>query len=496
MWDLRLYDEVELNMAKICLISFYLNTGYYPSFNHGLAYLIGALKRANHRVSFKQLLNESDFDETIEYLKKEVPDVVGLSFTTNQKKYVRTFLNKTKLDKGLVVAGGVHVSLVRDEIFNDLPELDGICIGEGEEPLGELCRRLDKNEDYSDIPSFYFKTRNGVIKNPILPLRDLDGIGVPDYTLFECEKVIKDSGDCFPMMISRGCPYSCSYCCNHSFREIYPNKHKYVRFPSVGHAIKIIRNNLSLYPKTEKIIFNDDVLVFNAQWLAEFCNTYKKEIGLPFRCNARVESINDDVARSLKNAGCLSIAFGIESGSEWVRTNILKRKYSNKQIEKAFSTIRKHGIKTFSYNIVGLPFETEKMVKETLNINVSCRPDFGKCFYFYPYPKTTIYQLCEQYGLFLDDLETASGILDSPSIKELFMKHNEIIKHFELLNVFFYSRLVFSKIRIPALFEKWLLKVIFLLRKPILLFLDPNSSSRTIRIFRGIMRKYALKYIR
>ena len=78
------------------------------------------------------------------------------------------------------------------------------------------------------------------------------------------------------MLITRGCPYKCSYCCNHSLRNMYPNKSSYVRLGSVKHAINIIKNNLSLIHKTGKILFHDDIFTSNKKWLSEFCNAYEE----------------------------------------------------------------------------------------------------------------------------------------------------------------------------------------------------------------------------
>lgn len=483
-------------MAKVCLIYFDLNTGYYPSFHHGIAYIIGTLKNDNHEVALCHLINENDLDTTIQNLEKQDPDLVGLSFTTNQKKYVRRFLTNTDLSTKLTIAGGVHCTLMKDEVFNDFPELDGICVGEGEIPLKELCQRLDNNEDYLSTPSFYFKTKNGIVKNPVLPLQDMENLALPDYSLFNYYKIIEDSGQSFPIMLSRGCPYNCYYCCNHVFRQLYPNKDKYVRFPSIQHSINIIRNSLLIYPKAQKIIFADDTFTLNKKWLLDFCEVYKKEVGLPFLCNARVETIDDELARSLKLAGCLSIDFGVETGNEWLRKHILNRKHSNKKIKEAFNLTKKYRIKNFSFNIVGLPFETKEMARDTLKLNLELQPNFGKIFYFYPYPGTRLHQLCIEYGLLLDDLESVSGYLEAPSLKELFMSHEEMKKHFGLMQSFFYSRLLFSKIRIPFLLEKILLRVVFLLRRPLLIFLDPTTSNKAVVRLRKNMRKFAMKYLR
>lgn len=483
-------------MAKVCLIYFDLNTGYYPSLHHGFAYIIGILKNDNHEIALYHLANENDFDAIVSFLEKESHDLIGLSFATNQKKYVRRFFEMAKLSSKLIIAGGVHCTLVKENIFKEFPEIDGICVGEGEFPLKDLCQRLDNKEEYLSIPSFYFNTRNGIVKNSISPLQNIDALSLPDYSFFNYNKIISENGDCFPMMLGRGCPYSCHYCCNHAIRQVYPNKNIYVRFPTVQHAIKIIKNNLSIYPNTRRIAFADDTFTLDKKWLLEFCEIYKKEVDLPFICNARVETISDQLVRYLKYAGCVSIDFGVESGNEWLRKYILNRKYSNNKIRRAFHITKKHGIKRFSFNIVGLPFETKEMAKDTLNLNIKLRPNFGKCFYFYPYPGTILHQLCLNYDLLLDNADSVSGYLERPSLKELFMPHKETRKQFELMNLFFYTRLLFSRIRMPLLLEKSLLNIVFLLRKPVSSLLDPTTNNRSIKELRKRVKKFAKRYLR
>ena len=483
-------------MAKVCLLYFDLNTGYYPGVHHGLAYIIGTLKNANHEVTLRHLIDENDLDATAQILEKEDPDLVCLSFTTNQRKYVRSFLTKTDLSTKLTIAGGVHCTLTKENIFKEFPEINGICIGEGEFPLKDLCKRIDNKEEYLSTPSFYFNTKDGIVKNSISALQNIDALSLPDYSLFNYDKIISENGDCFPMMLGRGCPYSCHYCCNHAIRRIYPNKNIYVRFPIVQHAIKIIKNNLSIYPNTRKISFADDTFTLNRKWLFEFCENYKSEIGLPFICNARVETISEQVVRHLKYAGCVSLDFGVESGNEWLRKHILNRRHSNKKIRKTFHITKEYGIKRFSFNIVGLPFETKEMAKDTLDLNLELRPNFGKCFYFYPYPGTILHQICLDYDLISDNADSVSGYLERPSLKELFMPHKEIKKQFELMNLFFYTRLLFSRIRIPLLLEKFLLKTVFLLRNPISKMLDPTSTSKKMIVVRKMLRKLTKKYLR
>ena len=483
-------------MAKIHFVYFDLNTGYSASLHHGLAYIFGMLKSNNHEVSLSHVVDLAGLDESIEYLRNKRFDLIALSFTTNQKKYARLFLNAVKPDAELLIAGGVHCSLLKDKIFEEFPELDAVCVGEGESALNELCDKLDNKMVFMNTPSFYFKVKGKIIKNVIAPLQDIDSFFLPDYTLFNYYEIIRRNGNCFPMMISRGCPYDCNYCCNHALRQIYPNKSKYVRFPSVGRAMSIIESNLKLYPETRKVALADDTFTLNKKWLSDFCEIYKKRIALPFMCNARVETIDEEVVKCLKNAGCISVDFGVETANEWLRNNILNRRHSNEQIKEAFRIARKEKIKSFSFNIFGLPFETPKMAKETFNLNLELKPDFGKCFYFYPYPGTKLYDKCVEYGMILDDIESFSGYLESPCLKEIFITHKEIKKYFDLLQLFFYSRLIFSKIKFPSFFEEALLKIIFVFKRPVLFFLKPSADKGFIIKSRNIARKFAMKFLR
>ena len=479
---------------KLSIIYFDIQTGFQPSLNHGLAYLIGSLKNDNHNVALYHLKNKDEINSLQLLLNKEFNDLICLSFTTNQKKYVKDFLSTDiKFNTKLIIAGGVHCTILKEAVLKEFPRIAGICIGEGELPLKKLCQRISCGEDHSTTPSFYFRSNNNIHKNSIAPLQKIDKSILPDYSLFNYKEIISSNGQCFPMMLSRGCPFNCSYCCNHIIKEVYPNKNEYVRFPAIQHSIEIIKKNLSLWPSTKKIVFADDNFTTNKNWLSEFCIAYKKEIDLPFMCNSRVETINEQTVKELKHAGCVSIDFGIESGNEWLRKYILNRHHSNQVIKDAFALTKKHGIKTFSYNMIGLPFETKKMVKDTYKLNTEIQPDWGKCFYFYPYPESKLYNLCQEYNLLPDNLDIKSGYLESPSLKNIFMSQKEQKKYFDLMQVYFCSRLVFSKLRVPRLIEWILQKIVFIFRIPIASILQPDSKAVRLR---RLMRKFAMKYFR
>ncbi len=472
-------------MLKIYLIYFDLNAGYI-GFHHGLAYLIGMLRSLGHDVYLVHLTAVDEFETAFQTVNDAGADIVGLSFTTNQKKYARQFLNLGKIKTKLIIAGGVHASFLKDTFFDEFPDIMGICVGEAESPMKELCFRLEHNQDYLTTPSFYFKTNSGILRNQILPLKLIEELPLPDYSLFDVKRIVGDADGLFDMMLSRGCPYNCSYCCNHILRENYPNRAQYVRFPPVDYALKIIRNNLKLYPHPKELYFADDMFTLNKNWIADFCSQYQKEIHIPFQCNARLETMDKDIVRMLKNAGCTLITFGIESGNNWIRQRVLNRHYSNEKVKEVFKLLRSAEIKTHAFNIFGLPFETSEMARDTFKLNWETAPDSGRSFYFYPYPNTRSHQICVEYHL-IDEQAFAqvSGYLEQPILKEIHMNHAEVRKWVELLQIFFYARVFFSKFHLPLYLQKILIRSLLMFRKPIMNFLQ--SSHPGIKRLRKIM---------
>ncbi len=478
---------------KLSLLYFDLSTGYYPGFHHGIAYLIGQIKNAGHEIELFHLTTENELIKAGEILHHGSSDVVGFSFATNQLRYVKRFTKEFK-KQTFWIAGGVHGTLVKEKLFDEIDQFDAICIGEGDTILVELLNRLSAKQDYYDCPGFAFN-KTGTI-NQVLPPPDVEQLAFPDYTLFDYKKIIRQSGNVFPMQIGRGCPYNCSYCCNHIIKTVYPRKKDYVRWPSVSKAIDIIRQNLSIYPETQKIAFSDDTFTLNKRWLNEFCISYKENIGLPFSCNARVETIDEKVLSSLKMAGCKAIDFGVETGNEWLRKTVLNRRHSNTDIINAFRMTRKFGIKCFSFNITALPFETYKMAKETLKLNMTLRSNFGKCFFFFPYPGSSLFDTCQQFDLMDEQEDEVSGYLEKPVIKDIFMTKKEALKISSEMNLFFFMRLVTSKLRLPIFLEKLLFVGVRIFKKPILWIVQSKDKNSIPWIIKSRLRKFALLYFR
>lgn len=483
-------------VLEIHIVYFDINSGYYPGFHHGLAYLLSSIKQDGHDVRFHYITDEADLNKAAQTIDKRKPAIAGFSISTAQSRFLREFLSKLNTPETMLIAGGVHATCTREAFFEEFPDISAICIGEGETPLRELCARIKQGEDYLTVPSFFFKHNGAIIKNKIAPLQEVASLAPPAYDMFDYKKIVADSDNTFNMMLSRGCPFKCNYCINHVLSQIYPNKNRYVRFLDVSHAIELIKSNLSLCPDAKKISFSDDTFTINKKWLKDFCKAYGEEISLPFKCNARVENINDETMEALKEAGCTSIEFGVESGSQWLRKHVFNRRHSNEVIINAFKTVRKYGIKAFSYNIIGSPFETREMALETLDLNLRIQPDFGIAFYCYPFVGTELYSLCVKYGLIDKSISDNTGYIHAPSIKEVFMKHSDMIEINQKLTLFLNLQMPFSKLGLPSWLRIAIYHLLKYFRTPINAVIKPREQSGMAWAINKVLKKVARKYFK
>lgn len=446
-------------MARVFLIYIDINTGFFPGLHHGLASLAACIRQQGHPLKFCHLTGEDSPEALAGEVLKFDPQIIGFSITTNQRKYLARYsasiYEKTKAPQ---VAGGVHATVDPMDIFKT-ETIQGVCIGEAELTFSALLKRIDAGGPLCEAPGFWWRAQGGAIKQSPVPALepDLAKLPYPDYSVFDIKSIIAANAGWMDMMVSRGCPYNCSYCCNHVLRSIYPNIRDYVRVAAPGHAIKIIKNNLFSYPGIKGITFSDDLLMLNEKWFKDFADRYSREVNLPFICNARVEHLTEGVCSALKKAGCILVRIGLESGNEWLRRQILNRQMSDEQIINAFQITRRYGIPRFSYNILGFPFETKEFMQETLALNKRIKPDMGHAYYFFPYPGTRLYSICKEFGLLNSAEGELSGYLELPAIKLTHCKASDCKKLYNKLRLYLLSCAITRALKfLPRFVAEWI----------------------------------------
>jgi radical SAM superfamily enzyme YgiQ (UPF0313 family) len=370
------------------------------SFHFGIGWLSACLKEAGHKIS---LLHLTSFLERKDFLsllnQKDPKGILAFSSTTNDFPFVKSLAMWAKKEYDLpIICGGVHPT-IDPETTICCDDIDMICLGEGEDALVELCNNMDEAKEINQIKNLWIKRNREIIRNPVRPLLEsLDNLPYPDREIFNYEYLEEMSERRFTIMASRGCPYNCFYCCNYLIKGKYPNKKKYVRFRSVENVITEIEKGIKDYPGIERITFHDDILPLNEDWLGKFITVYKKKINLPFICNSRANLMNKEIVQKFKEAGCIQVGMGIESGNEDIRANVLNRKISREQIISAFKECSNVGLRTYAFNMVGLPLENNKALLETVKLNAQVRPSKIQTSIFYPYPFTRLYNLCIEKG--------------------------------------------------------------------------------------------------
>lgn len=396
---------------------------YEGSTSIGLAYLSANLKKHGHRVSVFHITKEITKGEYISRLRNYDFDLVGFTAFSNQNQLIRKYAKWTKeFSNVLTVYGGVHPTVDPENAIS-LDGIDMICLGEGEDAVVELCDTLQRGADHSNIQSFWVKKVNEIVKNPIRPLRqDLDSLPFPDLSIFDIKTTVQFKLKSLEVLTTRGCSYSCTYCCNHQYRKLYESSAKYVRFRSPDNVIEEIVWQKSQRPELDHVVILDDTLGLNKELLLEFCEKYKLTINMPWRTNTHAQVIDEDTIKAMKDSGCKRISIGIESGDMELRKIVLNRKLDNETIKKAFRLCQANNIEVMTYNMVGVPFETRETALKTIKLNAELKtnPRLIHVAILQPYPKTAIYDLCVK-NKFIDsgsvpDTYFSTSILEQPSI--------------------------------------------------------------------------------
>ena len=404
---------------KMILFIYSTETPVYPSnlmlrpigspelSSFGISYISSLLKAHGHKTSLLALsssFGKQSWPMIDRRLRHFSPDLVCLTAVSSQYPFITEVARhiRSRRPRLFLLIGGPHVSLNAKEAISDV--FDAVCIGEGEYPTLELVSALDQGIPPSAIQNLWIK-RDGLIeKNPPREfLQDLDDLPYPDREIWR-PALAKHAGGRFSVLLGRGCPFSCTYCSNHALRRLAAGR--YVRWRTPGNIVQEIAWIQNRYPDSREFYLEVETFNVNQAWALKLCEKLKEFNGLlpnplSFGVNLRLTAQGriEDLFPAFKAASIRYINIGLESGSERVRKEILKRDYSNKMVIESVNSARTYGIKVALYNLIGIPGETLSDFKETIRMNRICQPDWHFTSIFYPYPGTDLYNLCLKEGL-------------------------------------------------------------------------------------------------
>jgi len=380
----------------------YPNLNAQIGFNYGIAYMSGLLKKYDIETHLLNVNEKLGYPLDKERIKRDIkrinPDVIGISVLTNQYKYALEIAQDIKRYLPVpIVFGGIHPTMDPHATMQEAA-IDYLCIGEGEEAFLEFLQQGNPE----GIKNFVYREKGRVIVEPLRPYIDITQLPFKDYDIFDFQQMIDAKDGWVGLLASRGCPFRCTYCLNHKIMELYKEHghlpRLYLRRHTVEEMIYEIEYLLSHYRNIKMFIFDDDIFTFDREWLHEFSRAYRQITDIGFVCNAHARIFDEDMAYTLKEAGCRIVKFGLESGSDRIRRNVLRRFMTNKDIENAFHVAHRAGLHTSAFVMIGLPHEEQTDIMATVELLAKVQPGRIRWSLFFPFVGTKAYEIAERSG--------------------------------------------------------------------------------------------------
>lgn len=405
------------------------NEDPYPSL--GLGYIGAILETKGYEV---KIIDSPIMSFTLNDIKNVIikynPDIVGITCVSLN---YNDCINITKITKQInqtikIIIGGPHVSFISDKVLQEIPWVDIIVIGEGENTILELVQLFESKKEYlSNIKGIAFRDKNGkIIKTNIRPfINNLDIIPFPARHLLPMEKY-KNLTTYTSVITSRGCNNKCIYC---NSSEFWKHKIRFRSALSINKELQFIKENYGI----NKIKFVDDLFLIKGKRTIELLKFIKK-LEIEWICNARIDFLDQDLIENIAESGCKKIIFGIESLSQDVQKIIGKNLAINiNKIKNIIILCQKNNIKTKMNFIIGLPMQTKKDINNILDLIYESQPNEITINPLYPYPGTFIYNQTKNY-FYNNYLNYHNKEEKNLSYNDIYLNHKDIRFYSTMIN--------------------------------------------------------------
>jgi anaerobic magnesium-protoporphyrin IX monomethyl ester cyclase len=377
----------------------------------GLAYVAAYAEKKGYNT---KLLDFDALNLKVEDIASKVreysPLVVGITCTTPLMMKIKQMIEIVKsIDKDIIVVlGGPHVCALPYETLKKT-KADIVVKGEGELTIVDLMEYAYKKRDIKKIDGIFYKNKNKIIHNkPRKLIKNLDSLPFPARHLLPIQKYIAPhhldmSGARFCNLIAtRGCPGRCTFCGQSIIFKNVVRK----RDP-----VKVV-NEIELMVKkydSKVFFFEDSTFIFYTDLVEKICKEIlRRKLKIKWGATARVNLTDEKLLRLMKKAGCSSLFYGVESGNQDI-LNKAKKGITLKQIRDSIRVTKKVGISINASFIVGLPGETKKSIRDTINFAIELDPDYVSFSLATPYPGTEFYDTALAEGYDFSDWKIFSN---------------------------------------------------------------------------------------
>ena len=376
-------------------------------FPYDIGALSAFLKQNGYQPDTHIINRKSQLNEFKSVLEERNPDLVGFTGVYCEFRHVSKLAAKVKSWKNVqVLMGGKHATLAPEMVLKD-PNIDGVCVGEGEGALLDYMQAIESGSDHRYIENLWFKDNGGIIRNPGREyIQDLDSLPYVDYGIVDLQKYINSNLGVLYMVVGRGgCNGNCIFC------GVPPQakrgKGQFVRRKSVDYYLDELEYLEKKYD-FKHIYYRDDFFTGDREWFLEFAEKYPRRFRYTYEFLTRADGLDQEVMDAMKDSHCDCVWLGVDSGNQYIRNEVLKKNLANEILEERAEYLKKLGIKILTTNMIGFPYETPERFKETINLNKRIYANnptisraYGLCPSIYvvcPFPGTPLYQMCENKG--------------------------------------------------------------------------------------------------
>lgn len=364
---------------------------YFPL---GLGYIAAVLLRGGHEVLFLDPEAQGLSGEAMAgRLASFRPRLAGISFATPTFPPGRRLasLVKRAAPGCFTVAGGVHASALPEAVLGEAPEFDAVARGEGEHTMLELASLLEDGpaspSALAGVRGIAIRAGDGVAHSPPRPwIRDLDSLPFPARSLANFDAYVPHAHNrrgrrATTAISSRGCPHRCVFCASHVVLG------RLFRAHSPEYVVEEL-TDLTRTFGVDEVIFNDDTFTADRNRALKICDLIRaRGLRISWFCFARVDTVSRELLRAMRDAGCYSVGFGVESGDPGILRSIRKNTTVD-QARQAVAWCDELGLKSQCFFVFGCPGETPETAERTIRLALELSPALAFFNMMVPYPGT------------------------------------------------------------------------------------------------------------
>lgn len=404
-----------------------------------LMYLAAVAERAGYEAKIEDYsLSNKSLEDFISDLQEYKPNYLIFDVSLPNLKNDLSICEIIKINSPLtiIIAKGFSFSYNSKNIMEKYPKLDYAIQGEPEITLEELLSGKDLNA----INGLIWRNNGEIMINLQRELlNDLDSLPFPARHLIDNSKYKRPDNNkpLAVIRVEKGCPYGCFFCLVESLSG------KSIRFRNPDNIVKEIKECIEKY-NIKNFVFWADLFIFDKEWVKELCNKILAEnLKISWSATTRVNTIDYEIAKLMKKSGCKYICMGVENGNQ----EALDRANKNldlQQVKMVHKVLKKVGLKTLTHYIIGLPWETEDTINDTIKFAVTLNSNYASFNIATPFPETKFYDYVVEKGL-LDkdaqrDLEAYSESYYVPNIKTQYLDKDKVFVLYKKAIKSFYLR--------------------------------------------------------